>query len=147
MNCKSGNLILKVYKLGLAGLIIIGDRGLVKLKAHTLEVCNCSVNKVSLNTDVTALAGALAHHKLKGIARKVRLGGLLNRHTEEKIEELMEYAREHGEFSFRALLLSQASKMQIIVMFLAILEMMKIGKITITQEDIFDDIIISYIEG
>ncbi len=66
---------------------------------------------------------------------------------EEKIEELMEYAREHGEFSFRELLLSQASKMQIIVMFLAILEMMKIGKITITQEDIFDDIIISYIEG
>jgi len=66
---------------------------------------------------------------------------------EEKIEELMEYAREHGKFSFKELLLSQASKMQIIVMFLAILEMMKIGKITITQEDIFDDIIISYIEG
>ena len=66
---------------------------------------------------------------------------------EEKIEELMEYAREHGKFSFRDLLLSQASKMQIIVMFLAVLEMMKIGKITITQEDIFDDIIISYIEG
>lgn len=66
---------------------------------------------------------------------------------EEKIEELMEYAREHGRFSFSELLLSQSGKMQIIVMFLAILEMMKIGKLTIVQEDIFDDIVISYIEG
>lgn len=66
---------------------------------------------------------------------------------EEKIEELMEYARKHGRFSFSELLLSQSGKMQIIVMFLAILEMMKIGKLTIVQEDIFDDIVISYIEG
>lgn len=66
---------------------------------------------------------------------------------EEKIEELMDYAREHGRFSFRELLLIQTSKMQIIVMFLAVLEMMKTGKIAIVQEDIFDDIIISYIEG
>ncbi len=66
---------------------------------------------------------------------------------EAKIEELMEYAREHGSFSFKELLESQESKMQVIVMFLAILEMMKIGKITIMQEDIFEDIIISYVEG
>lgn len=66
---------------------------------------------------------------------------------EEKIEELMDYAREHGRFSFSELLLTQTSKMQIIVMFLAVLEMMKTGKIAIAQEDIFDDIIISYIEG
>ncbi len=66
---------------------------------------------------------------------------------EEKIEELMAYAREKGRFSFKELLESQVSKMQVIVMFLAILEMMKIGNITIIQEDIFDDIIISYVEG
>ena len=66
---------------------------------------------------------------------------------EEKIEELMKYARKKEHFSFRELLESQKSKMQVIVMFLAILEMMKIGKIAIMQENIFDDIIISYVEG
>ena len=50
------------------------------------------------------------------------------------------YAREHQTFSFRKLLEKQSSKMEIIVTFLIILEMMKVGKITISQEDIFDDI-------
>ena len=50
------------------------------------------------------------------------------------------YAREHQTFSFRTLLEKQSSKMEIIVTFLIILEMMKVGKITISQEDIFDDI-------
>ena len=52
------------------------------------------------------------------------------------------YAREHQTFSFRKLLEKQSSKMEIIVTFLIILEMMKVGKITISQEEIFDDIII-----
>ena len=34
----------------------------------------------------------------------------------------------------------QRSKMEIIVTFMVILELMKTGKITIVQEDIFDDI-------
>ena len=50
------------------------------------------------------------------------------------------YAREHQTFSFRTLLEKQSSKMEVIVTFLIILEMMKVGKITISQEDIFDDI-------
>lgn len=50
------------------------------------------------------------------------------------------YAREHHTFSFRTLLEKQSSKMEVIVTFLIILEMMKVGKITISQEDIFDDI-------
>ena len=37
----------------------------------------------------------------------------------------------------------QRSKMEIIVTFLIILEMMKIGKISIVQEKIFDDIMIT----
>lgn len=53
------------------------------------------------------------------------------------------YAREHKVFSFRKLLEKQASKMEVIVTFLVILEMMKTGDITISQENIFDDIIIT----
>jgi segregation and condensation protein A len=52
------------------------------------------------------------------------------------------YAREHGSFSFRKLLEKQNSKMETIVTFLIILEMMKMGKISISQENLFDDIII-----
>ena len=36
----------------------------------------------------------------------------------------------------------QHSKMEVIVTFLVILELMKTGKITISQENIFDDIMI-----
>ena len=53
------------------------------------------------------------------------------------------YAMEHKNFSFRKLLEKQAGKMEIIVTFLIILEMMKTGKIVISQESIFDDIMIT----
>lgn len=53
------------------------------------------------------------------------------------------YAKEHKTFSFRKLLEKQSSKMELIVTFLIILELMKTGKITISQENIFDDIMIT----
>lgn len=53
------------------------------------------------------------------------------------------YARQHRNFSFRGLLEEQAGKMEIIVTFLVILELMKTGKITISQENIFEDIMIT----
>ena len=40
----------------------------------------------------------------------------------------------NGYFSFRQLLARQRSKMHVIVTFLAVLELMKVGKIQITQE-------------
>lgn len=54
-----------------------------------------------------------------------------------------DYVRTHRTFSFRKLLEKQNSKMEIIVTFLVILEMMKVGKICIMQEDIFSDILIT----
>lgn len=59
---------------------------------------------------------------------------------EEKMEYLENYATQHKHFSFRNLLESQCSKVEIIVSFLAILELMKMGKIYISQENLFDDI-------
>ena len=53
------------------------------------------------------------------------------------------YVRSHKTFSFRKLLEKQSSKMEIIVTFLVILEMMKTGRISIEQEDTFSDIIIT----
>ena len=53
------------------------------------------------------------------------------------------YVRSHKKFSFRRLLEKQSSKMEIIVTFLVILEMIKTGRIGIEQEDTFSDIIIT----
>lgn len=61
---------------------------------------------------------------------------------EERMGYLEQYALTHRRFSFRGLLEAQSSKMEIIVTFLSILELMKVGKIHISQEHIFDDIFV-----
>lgn len=65
----------------------------------------------------------------------------------EKLELVEEYAKVHRHFSFRDLLSKQASRTQVVVTFLAILELMKTGKIRIQQEHIFDDIVITSTEN
>ncbi|WP_455722079.1 segregation and condensation protein A [Agathobacter sp.] len=59
---------------------------------------------------------------------------------EEKMDYLTDFATTHRHFSFRGLLEKSSSKVEVIVTFLAILELMKTGKIIISQEHIFDDI-------
>jgi len=62
---------------------------------------------------------------------------------EEKTAYIESYVQSHSRFSFRSLLEAQTSKMDIVVTFLVVLEMMKLGKILIVQEELFDDIIIT----
>ena len=58
----------------------------------------------------------------------------------DKMIEIKEFARTHRKFSFRNLLESQSSKVQVIVTFLSILELMKMGHIHVEQDGLFDDI-------
>ena len=58
----------------------------------------------------------------------------------DKMVYLEQYAMTHPHFSFRSLLEAKCGKMEIIVTLLAVLELMKMGKITIYQDKIFDDI-------
>ena len=62
---------------------------------------------------------------------------------EEKVVILEQYAAVHKQFSFRGLLERQSSRVQVIVTFLAVLELMKTGKIEIFQKQAFDDISIT----
>ena len=62
---------------------------------------------------------------------------------DEKQQYIFRYLSEHSTCSFRQLLEKQGSKMEMIVSFLVILELMKMGQIQIQQENLFDDIIIS----
>ena len=63
--------------------------------------------------------------------------------VEEKLETVTDYAREHKHFSFRTLLGSQKSKMQTVVTFLAVLQLIKEGILIVQQEHAFDDIMIT----
>lgn len=65
---------------------------------------------------------------------------------EEKIGAVMTYARKHRKFSFRQILETGADKLEVVVTFLAVLELMKIGKIYLVQEHIFDDMQIETLE-
>lgn len=60
-----------------------------------------------------------------------------------KTSYVEEYIRNHKRLSFRQLLENQNSRMEIIVTFLVILEMMKMGQIDIEQQDTCGDIIIT----
>lgn len=57
-----------------------------------------------------------------------------------KMVYIEDYVRSHRTFSFRSLLEKQHSKVEIIVTFMVILEMMKLGRIGIIQDNLFDDI-------
>ena len=65
---------------------------------------------------------------------------------ETKIGSVLAYARKKRRFSFRQLLERQSDKLEIVVTFLAVLELMKIGKIHLTQEEIFGDMDIEALE-
>lgn len=60
----------------------------------------------------------------------------------EKMSYVEEYARGMKRFHFRELLEAQCSKVQVVVTFLAILELMKTGIVRISQVNTFDDILI-----
>ena len=58
----------------------------------------------------------------------------------DEVMKMKAYAAENRRFSFRGLLQGQTSKIQVIVTFLSILELMKMGYVHVKQEELFDDI-------
>ncbi len=62
---------------------------------------------------------------------------------DDKVDSVRSYAAEHKTFRFSTLLEGQRGRMQKIVTFLAILELMKTGELSIVQEHLFDDILIT----
>ncbi len=59
---------------------------------------------------------------------------------EDRIYYIENYAYTHDRFSFKELLLKAEDKVTVIVTFLGVLELMKIGKIRVSQDEIFADI-------
>lgn len=65
---------------------------------------------------------------------------------EERMVQVREEVRGLKGINFRTLLESQPTRMNIIITFMSILELMKIGAITIRQEEIFGEIVIDSLD-
>ncbi|HHX13080.1 MAG TPA: segregation/condensation protein A [Clostridiales bacterium] len=63
----------------------------------------------------------------------------------QKLNQIQAYGLKNKTFSFRHLLSTQHSRMELVVTFLGILELIKMGRICIEQECLFDDINITYL--
>lgn len=109
---------------------LLGDLTLTKLNVIFQDVMKRQVNKID---PVRSKFGKIQKEEVT---------------LPDKLDYVTEYARTHKQFSFRSLLNKQSSKTQIVVTFLAILQLMKEGTIYIEQEQPFDDILItSQVEG
>lgn len=62
----------------------------------------------------------------------------------DKLGFIFDYAKEQPAFRFQDLLECQTSKMDIVVTFLACLELIRIGKLLMKQEDTFADILLQW---
>jgi segregation and condensation protein A len=62
----------------------------------------------------------------------------------KKMYSVQEYGLLNRHFSFKKLLEGGSDKMDVIVTFLCVLELMKMGRMNVVQNDIFDDIEIEY---
>lgn len=62
-----------------------------------------------------------------------------------KLIKIQEFGLKHRKFSFYDLINNDSTKMDVIVTFLGILELMKIGRVSVEQDELFDDISIIYL--
>ena len=104
---------------------LIGDLTLTKLNVIFQDVMKRQVNKID---PVRSKFGKIQKEEVT---------------LPDKLEYVTEYAKTHRKFSFRELLNKQSSKTQIVVTFLAILQLMKEGTVFIEQEQPFNDIMIT----
>ena len=103
---------------------IIGDVTLVKLNEIFMEVMKRTVDRVD---PIRSKFGTIEKEEVN---------------IEDKMEEIRNDIRGLKGINFRTLLKAQPSKINVIVTFMAILELMKVGDIFIRQEEMFGDIII-----
>ena len=116
------------------------------------------VAKYEQPVDLEELVGDLTLTRLNAIFQ-----GLMRRQTEkidpirskfgrieqeeasldEKMASVREYAGGHSTFRFSSLMEGPKGKIQMIVTFLAVLELMKTGELLVVQEHLFDDMLIT----
>ncbi|MBE5943927.1 MAG: segregation/condensation protein A [Lachnospiraceae bacterium] len=116
------------YKEEIDPAEVIGDTTLAKLNEIFNQVIRRTVDRID---PIRSKFGTIEKEEVR---------------IEDKMEEIRSSIKGLKGINFRTLLEVQASKINVIVTFLAILELMKVGDIVIKQEGLFGDIIIDSLE-
>lgn len=116
------------YKEEIDPATIIGDITLNKLNEIFNQIMKRTVDRVD---PIRSKFGTIEKEEIR---------------IEDKMNEIRESLKGLKGINFKTLLEVQASKMNVIMTFLAILELMKIGHILIRQDELFGDIIIDSLE-
>lgn len=106
---------------------LVGDMNLAKLRAIFDDIMKRQENRVD---PIRSRFGRIEKEEVS---------------LEEKMIYVRNYIMVHEHFSFKELLGMASSKVQVIVTFLAVLELIKMGNITVEQENREDDIAITVI--
>ncbi len=104
---------------------LVGDMNLAKLRAIFDDIMKRQENRVD---PIRSRFGRIEKEEVS---------------LEEKMIYVRNYIMEHEHFSFKELLGMASGKVQVIVTFLAVLELIKMGNITVEQENREDDIAIT----
>ena len=104
---------------------LVGDMNLAKLRAIFDDIVKRQENRVD---PIRSRFGRIEKEEVS---------------LEEKMIYVRNYIMVHEHFSFKELLGMASSKVQVIVTFLAVLELIKMGNITVEQENREDDIAIT----
>lgn len=104
---------------------LVGDMNLAKLRAIFDDIMKRQENRVD---PIRSRFGRIEKEEVS---------------LEEKMIYVRNYIMEHENFSFKELLGMASGKVQVIVTFLAVLELIKMGNITVEQENREDDIAIT----
>lgn len=107
---------------------LMGDLTLTKLKAIFDEVLKRQEDKID---PIRSKFGKIEKEEID---------------MEERARYVSDFIHEYRNCSFRALLTKSSSKMEVVVTFLVILEMIKAGKVQVIQEKRQDDILIKSLE-
>ncbi len=116
------------YKEEIDPAEVVGDLTLAKLNEIFNQVIKRTVDRVD---PIRSKFGTIEKDEVR---------------VEDKMEEIRTGIKGLRGINFRTLLETQASKMNVIVTFLAVLELMKVGSIVIRQEDLFGEIMIDSLE-
>lgn len=108
---------------------VIGDTTLAKLSEIFSQVMRRTVDRVD---PIRSKFGTIEKEEVR---------------IEDKMEEIRTSMKGLKGINFRTLLETQATRINVIVTFLAILELMKVGDIVIRQDSLFGDIIIDSLEA
>ncbi len=119
----------KNYKEEVDPAEVVGDLTLVRLKEIFEQIMKREIDRID---PVRSRFGTITREEIK---------------LEDRMIEVREEIKGLKSINFRTLLGRRKGKMNLIVTFLAILELMKTGVLTIRQEGIFEEIIIDSLEG